>query len=183
MATGVRIEPVVMAHAEAVQRLAAHPDVVATTNLPSPYPADGAEAWVRSLSERDDGIEEHAYAIFSDADGLVGVTALMQTGDMEGNAELGYWIGRPFWGHGYATSANRLILCVGFGELALRRVFARPLTRNRASCRVLEKLGFRHVATQRNPFPRFDPRDTLALYELKHWQWRLWADGVDEAAR
>ena len=42
MSTPVTLELVAPYHADAVQRLAAHPDVVATTNLPEPYPDDGA---------------------------------------------------------------------------------------------------------------------------------------------
>ncbi len=173
MSTLVRIEPVGMEHAEAVQRLATDPAVIATTNLPSPYPEDGAVTWIRTLREGQEGGEEHAFAIVSEAEGLVGVTALVLVPEQAGSAELGYWVGRPYWGRGYATAANRLLLDFGFGTLKLRRIFARPLVRNRASCRVLEKLGFRHVATQQNPFPRFDPADEVARYELKRWQWRL----------
>ncbi len=173
MSSFVRIERVGMEHAEAVQRLAADPAVVATTNLPAPYPKNGAVTWIRNLYSAQESGEEHAFAIIDERGRLVGITSLVIGADGKGGAELGYWVGRPYWGRGYATGANGLLLAFGFCELELHRVFARPLVRNRASCRVLEKLGFRHVATQQNPFPRFDPDDQIAFYELKRWQWRL----------
>jgi RimJ/RimL family protein N-acetyltransferase len=62
---------------------------------------------------------------------------------------LGYWIGVPYWGNGYATEAGRAVLDHGFGELGLNRVYAHCFARNPASRRVLEKLGMRHEGTRR----------------------------------
>jgi [ribosomal protein S5]-alanine N-acetyltransferase len=57
-------------------------------------------------------------------------------------AELGYWIGKPFWGCGYATEASRRVIRFAFEELVLNRVFAHAMTKNATSIRVLEKSGF-----------------------------------------
>ncbi len=59
-------------------------------------------------------------------------------------AEVGYWLGRAFWGRGVATTALRLLTAHAFathGEL--RRLWAVPFARNVASVRVLEKCGYR----------------------------------------
>lgn len=73
---------------------------------------------------------------------LVGACGLhgRQTG---ATAELGYWIGKPFWGRGYATEAARAVVAYGFDTLGLHRVFAMAYSRNPTSSRVLEKLGMR----------------------------------------
>lgn len=60
---------------------------------------------------------------------------------LEKAAEIIYWIGRPYWGKGYATEAARAVIGYGFGRLYLRRIYARYLVRNKASGRVLEKIG------------------------------------------
>ena len=65
------------------------------------------------------------------------------------SAELGYWFGRPFWGKGVATEAVRQMCALGFAEWDIVRIFAEPFSRNRASCRVLEKNGFQHEGTKR----------------------------------
>ena len=56
----------------------------------------------------------------------------------KGEREVGYWIGRPFWGHGYATAALRLLIA----ELPDRPLIARTAVSNIASQRVLEHCGF-----------------------------------------
>ena len=58
------------------------------------------------------------------------------------SASLGYCFGQAAWGHGYATEAARELLRWAFGALDLNRVQAETDTRNVASARVLEKLGF-----------------------------------------
>ena len=58
--------------------------------------------------------------------------------------ELGYYLGRPAWGQGYATEAGQACLDFGFGPAGLRRIVAVVRTENDASRRVLGKLGFRH---------------------------------------
>lgn len=65
------------------------------------------------------------------------------------SAALGYCFGEAAWGHGYATEAARELLRWSFGALDLNRVQAETDTRNLASARVLEKLGFVREGTLR----------------------------------
>lgn len=58
-------------------------------------------------------------------------------------AEIGYWIGEPYWGLGIATKAVELLSGYGFGELGLVRIFSGVFDFNKASQRVLEKAGFK----------------------------------------
>lgn len=58
------------------------------------------------------------------------------------SAELGYWIGEPFWGKGIATQAVNLITTYGNEKLGLIRFFSSVFEFNKASMRVLEKAGF-----------------------------------------
>jgi RimJ/RimL family protein N-acetyltransferase len=61
-------------------------------------------------------------------------------------AELGYILGPDFQGRGYATEAARAMLELGFGPLAMHRIFARCNTRNIASYALMERLGMRREA-------------------------------------
>ena len=65
------------------------------------------------------------------------------------SASMGYCLGEAAWGHGYATEAARAVLTWGFETLDLNRVQAEVDTRNAASARVLEKLGFVREGTLR----------------------------------
>lgn len=62
-------------------------------------------------------------------------------------AELGFVLGRAYWGHGLATEAAQAVLHHGFIYLGMREIRAEAIARNKASLRVLAKLGFRHVKT------------------------------------
>ena len=71
---------------------------------------------------------------------LVGTVSLVrQTG--ENAAELGYWVGVPYWGQGFAQLAARAILDYAFGTLKLASVRATCFANNGASSRVLAKVG------------------------------------------
>jgi RimJ/RimL family protein N-acetyltransferase len=169
MAAAVTLEPIAPRHADDVQRLAAHPDVVATTNLPEPYPDDGAEQWIAYVRPRHQAGEEFAFAIRNDEDELVGVTGLVDVDDTE--AELGFWIGKPYWNRGYATAAARRTLRFAFEEIGLQRVFARPLVRNAPSRRVLEKLGFQFRQTETHEHPKWSEADRVARYRIDRERW------------
>ena len=65
-------------------------------------------------------------------------------------AEVGYWIGVPFWGRGIATEAVRLVTALAFSRHPdLLRLYALPFATNPASARVLEKAGYRREAVMR----------------------------------
>lgn len=59
------------------------------------------------------------------------------------NAELGYWLGEPFWGKGIISKAVVQIVDYGFMNFDITRIFARPFGTNSASQKVLEKAGFK----------------------------------------
>jgi len=136
---GVEIAPLGREHLPAIQVLAGDPAIGATSFVPYPYPPDGAEAlFLRATEGRQNG-SLYSFAVVQDGS-CVGVMSLMGVSD--GHAELGYWVGKPYWGQGVATAAGELILKFGFEDLGLWRVTAGCLKRNPASARVLEKLGF-----------------------------------------
>jgi len=169
MSAEVEIEPIAPRHAEDVQRLASHPDVVATTNLPEPYPPDGAERWIEDLLPRQEEGDEYAFGILNENGEFVGVTGLVDVG--EEATELGFWVGKPYWNRGYATAAARKTLRFAFEQLGLGCVFARPLQRNAPSRRVLEKLNFEQGAAETHEHPKWSEEDKVVRYELSRSQW------------
>ena len=87
-----------------------------------------------------------------DADGhLAGGIGYTERLDVERiGAEVGYWLGREFWGRGIATAALRLLTRHAFDvNRDLRRLWAVPFATNVASARVLEKAGYRREGTLR----------------------------------
>ncbi|MEC3022160.1 GNAT family protein, partial [Bacillus cereus] len=63
--------------------------------------------------------------------------------------ELGYWIGKNYWGKGFATEAVNRMIQFGFIELGLNKIWASAISRNRSSIKVLEKSGLRKEGTLR----------------------------------
>jgi RimJ/RimL family protein N-acetyltransferase len=142
------LRPFALTDAESVRRLAGNPLIADTTAaIPHPYPAGEAERWIAVSQKNIEAGELLNYAITRAEDGeLLGSVSLMHID--RGEAELGYWVGVPFWGRGIATAAARQLVRHGFDALGLRRIHARVLSRNPASRRVLLSLGFVHTGTE-----------------------------------
>ena len=125
--------------AEDVRRLADHPDLAQMIGLPHPYLLSYAEAWICSQPEAIKKGSEYPHAI-TYGKHLAGTITLRI--DRSNNiGELGYWIGREYWGKGIATEAVRQMIRFGFVELSLHKVHASVLSKNPGSQRVLEKAG------------------------------------------
>jgi RimJ/RimL family protein N-acetyltransferase len=137
----VVLRPFVPGDAPRVQSLAGDRAVADTTSIiPHPYRDGMAEAWIAGQdSERSAGTQ-YIYAIArADDEQLVGAIALRPIATAQEN--LGYWIGREFWGRGYATAAARAVVALAFTCLDCQQLTASHLSRNVASGRVLEKCG------------------------------------------
>jgi len=78
--------------------------------------------------------------VSKDKNRLVGFCGLQPLNDLPG-IEIGWWLASDLWGQGLATEAAQLILNDGFGRLDLNRIVAVALWENRASTRIMEKLG------------------------------------------
>jgi RimJ/RimL family protein N-acetyltransferase len=107
--------------------------------FPYPYTLDDARAFIRFA------LFSHPITHFAlDVDGIaVGSIGLLVKSDIyRKTAELGYWVGEPFWGRGIATEAATALTNFAFANYDLVRVYAGVFDWNRASMRVLEKAGF-----------------------------------------
>lgn len=136
--------------AKDVQHLAGDQRIAATTSLiPHPYPDGAAEEWINTHEPDFRAGRGVVWAIMlRETRELVGAIGLMICAEHD-RAELGYWIGVPFWNNGYVTEAAALVLRYGFVERSLRRIHAHHFENNPASGRVMEKLGMTYEGTQR----------------------------------
>jgi RimJ/RimL family protein N-acetyltransferase len=109
-------------------------------SAPWPYSFANAEAYL--MTERP--ASEPNFLIFRRTGGAPELIGSIGLGFRpSGRTELGYWIARPHWGHGYATEAGRAVIEMGRSSLRLRKLHSGHFLDNPASGRVLEKLGFR----------------------------------------
>lgn len=137
------------ADAPRVQRYAGEPDVaLMTSNIPHPYEEGAAEVWIASHPEAVEKGTLYPFAVELPGEGVIGACSL-RIETRQGRGELGYWIGKPWWGLGFAPEAARAVLGFGFGTLGLRRIFCNHLGGNDASGRVMEKIGMRREGVLR----------------------------------
>ena len=107
--------------------------------FPHPYTEKDARFFLRSIRHLD---EETFFAI-AVGDAAVGGIGFRLQNDVERvSAEIGYWLGEPFWGRGISTEAVVAVTKYAIERHQLTRIFALPFASNAASCRVLEKAGY-----------------------------------------
>lgn len=107
--------------------------------FPHPYTAAEGTSFIRRVRA---GYPETTFAIEVDGEAAGGIGFMLQHDIERVSAEVGYWLGEPYWGRGICTEALRAVTQYAIDHHDLTRVFAVPLAHNRASCRVLEKAGF-----------------------------------------
>ena len=163
------LRPFTLDDAPAVQQLAGAYEVALNTLLiPHPYPEGAAEQWI--ATHQADFDEDRIMHFAIDDGQLAGAIGLVFKGD--GIAEIGYWLGVPFWRRGYASEAGREVMRYGFEELGLHRIFAMYFTRNPASGRVLQKIGMTYEGTLRQHLKKWDEYLDLACYGALREEWK-----------
>jgi len=109
------------------------------SNMPFPYKPEDAEAFIERSQEKILKQEIKTYLIFHNKKMLGGI----ELRDFNKHScELGYWLGKKYWGKGFATEAVGRLLELGFDELNLNEIYAAYKVGNKASKKVLEKSGF-----------------------------------------
>ena len=135
------LRPLVLADAPSLARHADDREVWLNLRdrFPHPYTLDDAHAYIAAVAAQ---APRTSFGIVV-AGEAAGTISLMPGDDIaRRTCEIGYWIGRPWWGRGVATDAVRAVTAYAFATLGMHRVFALPFTRNAASRRVLEKAGY-----------------------------------------
>jgi len=117
--------------------------------IPYPYTITDAEEFITSMLSADKD-KTFSFAVTID-DVVIGSIGVFRCDNIHSqSAELGYYIGEPYWGKGYTTSAVMQICKYIFDSTDIIRIFAEPFAYNIASCRVLEKAGFQLEGTLRS---------------------------------
>ena len=109
--------------------------------LPYPYTEQDAEDYIRAMLSSDKN-STFAFAITLN-DKVIGSIGVFRQDNIHfRTAEMGYYIGEPYWGKGYMTSAIKQVCKYVFNNSDIIRIYAEPFIHNIASCRALEKARF-----------------------------------------
>ena len=134
-----------------------------------PYSENDALRWVNNHKPSYEANGSLNFAVeLCENKTLVGFIGM---GGNDGQAGIGYWYGKAFWGNGYATEAGCAVLAFGFEELDLQSVEASHLSKNEASGRVLRKIGM--VITGQRPhyyhkWSKYCQKDEYAITESEY---------------
>ena len=155
-----------------MEKLAGDKLIASTTlNVPHPYPEGGGEEWIETHESN-----------FLEGKGVIFAITLKSSGEPVGSislanmveghqAELGYWVGVPYWNKGYCTEAGRAVLQYGFRDRKLNRIHACYMSRNPSSGRVLEKIGMTHEGTRRQHILKWGEYEDRELMGILKSDW------------
>jgi RimJ/RimL family protein N-acetyltransferase len=161
------------ADAQAILRLAGEKTIAEmTARIPHPYPPEAAQRFIFEARQANaDGLAlALAITLKGKPDGLVGMVGIER--NRERQPEIGYWLGTPFWGHGYATEAARALIDAFFTYTDQDELSSSTRVINPASRRVLEKCGF---AFQGSGLMEFAARGGVFPVERFRLDRRAWA--------
>lgn len=109
--------------------------------LPYPYTTKDAEDYISAMRSADK-TKTFAFAITVNDEAIGSIGVFRCDNIHSRTAEMGYYIGEPYWGKGFGTSAVQQACNYIFANTDIMRIFAEPFAYNTASCRILEKSGF-----------------------------------------
>jgi RimJ/RimL family protein N-acetyltransferase len=149
-----------------IARLAGDFDVARmTTRMPWPYSLQDADGFI-ARSQIQDRRTDSVFVIDLEDEGAVGVLGFFTPPD--GHLEVGYWLGRPYWGRGLATEALQGALTWARTDWRKKLVVAGHFADNPASAQVLIKAGFLYtgVVETKPSVARGEPVDTRMMIWL-----------------
>jgi [ribosomal protein S5]-alanine N-acetyltransferase len=148
--TRLRLRPFAASDAEAIYRLQSNAHVLRYWDSPPWTDRSRADAFIAACRKMEDEESGTRFVIESRADrAFIGWCSMFRWNPVYRSLGIGYCLDEPFWGMGYATEAVRAMLSWAYETLDLNRVEAELDTRNAASARVLEKLGFEREGHRR----------------------------------
>ncbi len=136
-----------------------------TANIPYPYSVSDVENWIRTHDELFLSGKGVVYAIvLKDSAELIGAISFPKLEN--GLGVLGYWLGVPYWGCGYATEASKALISYSKKHYGLTRLKVMHLVGNERSKSVIEKLGVKYVGDQINRMQGQDREVSVYISEV-----------------
>ena len=155
------------ADADELQRLAGDREIADTTvSIPHPYELDHALAWIGH--QRREVVRGRAtnFAVRLTHSALIGCVGLRDIDPEHLQAELGFWIGREWWGQGYGREAAGAVVRFGFERLGLNRICAHHMARNPAAGQVLRHIGMQQEGFLRQRVRKWGVYEDVIVYAI-----------------
>lgn len=112
--------------------------------MPLPYTLKSAQDYIKICQKKWKNKDEAQFGIKDKNTGkIIGMIGLMNLDFKSKKAEVGYWLGKKYWGKGITNKALRFILKFAFSNLKLNRIYAKVNSMNLPSSKLLEKCNFK----------------------------------------
>jgi ribosomal-protein-alanine N-acetyltransferase len=155
----------------AVFALASHPEVALFVRFEAHRAPSDTRAFLELVLKHYRRGDPFAWAIGRREDDLlIGSCGFVSHNAAGKSAEIGYWLGKPYWGQGYAVEAARALVRFGFEQMGLERIEAKCFLENRAGQRVIEKLGMKFEGADRSEMIK-GAYPELKVYAIERAEW------------
>ncbi len=137
------LRPLQRRDAEALVKYANDKIIALYTRLPHPYRLQDALDFIPKTRQKQRQNKGYELGIeLKETKEIIGMMSIRDIDQQNKNAEVGYWIGRKYWGQGLGSEALQLMIQFCFNKLKLKRLYAKVLHPNIASASLLQKQGF-----------------------------------------
>lgn len=170
----LRLRPWAIEDAPAAYELARDPEIGPLCGWPPHESVEQSQMIIQNVLNKP-----WDYCVVRKSDGqLIGCISLLDAPrwkieDGSRQMEIGFWIGRPYWGEGYVTEAAAALITYGFQTLGLDRIWCGALKNNVQSRRAQEKLGFQYfltVPSRNSLIQQENPEDVVSVLDRGLWQ-------------
>ena len=156
-----------------VQRLVGEWEVAYSLLIvPHPYEDGMAQEWIATHRPAYEAGKRVSWVVTLREEGSLVGSITLHLHPLHDNAELGYWIGKPYWGRGYATEAAEEVVRYGFEDLGLHRIHAKHFGSNPASGRVMRKVGMSLEGVRPEHLKKWETYEDRVDYGLLARDWR-----------
>jgi len=167
----LRLRPFTLDDEAAVFALASDPEVSRFVRFEAHRTPAETRAFLELFERRYRRGDPFALAIVRrEDDRLIGSCGFVSQAPERRSVEIGYWLGKRYWGKSYAVEAARALMCFGFEQMGLERIEAKCFVGNYAGQRVIEKLGMKFERTDRSEMIK-GRHPELRLYGISKQEW------------
>jgi ribosomal-protein-alanine N-acetyltransferase len=172
--SNITMRPLELADSHQMFDYASDPEVTRHVTWETHHTEDDSLIFLRDIIHGYERGDTFVWGIiWNDTNALVGTIALHHWSPKDQVAELGYALGRRYWGNGIATMAAGAILDFGFSSLNLNRIYALCHIQNARSARVLEKIGMQKEGELREYYKVKGDLWTVWIYAILARDWNV----------
>lgn len=150
-----------------IVRYASNPKIAEyTLNIPHPYREADAVYWLNNAYNGLKSGDHYVFAIrLHTAPSFIGGIGLVVNKRYK-RAEIGYWLGEPYWNRGYITEASKTVIQFGFEQLGLHKINCRHFASNLGSKKVILKSGFQQEGLLRDDVFKHGRYHDILVYSI-----------------